>query len=134
MRHLLLKAALDGDFEVDSAGTADWHTGKGPDPRSVEAAADRGINLTGVARQVTPEDLDSFDLIVAMDRSNRDDLLEISPGASPRIRLLRDYADGTDLDVPDPYHGDSGGFAEVLDIVLRNCAALLASEQDLLTK
>lgn len=128
MRHLAAEAGLEDEIEVESAGTEAWHAGKGPDPRSVEAAAARGIRLTGVARQVMPVDFDRFDLVIAMDRSNRDALLELSPDAASRIRLLREHADGADLDVPDPYHGESDGFAEVLDIVLRNCAALLASE------
>ncbi len=69
-----------------------------------------------------------------MDRSNRDDLLAMAPGdeAEERVQLLREYADGRDLDVPDPYYGGENGFAEVVEIVDRNCVALLEEVQGLI--
>src|SRR5271165_4317239 len=58
-------------LEVDSAGTADYHIGSAPDPRSQRAALGRGIDISGLrARQVTAEDFLRFDLILAMDQSN----------------------------------------------------------------
>lgn len=132
MRGLIADAGLDGEIEVESAGTGGWHLGHPPDPRSVEAAAERGVALDGTARLVTPGDFFEFDLLIAMDRSNHSELLEMAPGpeAQARVRLLREFADGPDLDVPDPYYGGSGGFAEVVEIAERNCAALLAAVRD----
>ena len=127
MRGLVAEAGLEDEIEVESAGTGHWHLGHPPDPRSVDAAAARGVELTGTARQVTAADFEAFDMLVAMDRSNRDDLLALAPDgeARSRVRLLRESADGAELDVPDPYYGGEGGFAEVVEIVERNCAALL---------
>ncbi len=127
MRSLVADAGLEGEIEVESAGTGDWHVGHPPDERALSAAAARGITLEGVARQVTAADFEAFDLIVAMDRANRDDLLAIAPHAEARdrVRLLREYAGESDRDVPDPYYGGEDGFAEVVEIVERSCAALI---------
>lgn len=125
MLGLVEKAGLSGRIEIDSAGTGSWHVGNLADPRAIAAAAQRGVELTSRARQVTVTDFDEFDLIVAMDRSNFEDLVEM-PGADPsKVKLLRGYSGDADTDVPDPYYGGDDGFEEVLDIVDRNCRVLL---------
>lgn len=127
MRALIAGSGLDGDVEVESAGTGSWHVGDPPDPRSVAAAAERSIDLAGEARQVGPEDFERFDLLVAMDRSNRDELLSLAPDeeARAKVRLLRELGEGINEDVPDPYYGGEDGFAEVVEIIERNCRALI---------
>ncbi len=81
--------------------------------------------MTGRARQVSTGDFDDFDLLVAMDSDNYEDLVTLAGGDASKVRLLRDYADGEGMPVPDPYYGGDEGFEEVLDIVERNCSALL---------
>ena len=132
MRRLVADAGLEDEIEVESAGTGGWHVGHPPDERATSAAAGRGIELAGEARRVTPQDFGRFDLLVAMDRSNRDALLEMAPGAEDRnkVFLLREFGDDTELDVPDPYYGGDDGFEQVLDIVERSCEALLAEVRD----
>jgi protein-tyrosine phosphatase len=127
MASLIAEAGLEDEIEVDSAGTGSWHVGAPPDPRAVEVAATRGLELAGSARQVDPADFERFDLIVVMDRSNRDLLLDLAPSAEhrDRVRLLREFGDGAELDVPDPYYGAGDGFTEVLEIIERSCSALL---------
>lgn len=134
MRHLLVEEGLVEAVELDSAGTGDWHVGHAPDHRSAGAAASRGIELTGQARQVVSADFESYDLILAMDRSNHDDLLTLAPDedARERVRLLREYdpeaiAAG-ELEVPDPYYGGDDGFEDVLDLVTRACQGLIEAE------
>lgn len=129
MRGLVSEAGLSDEIEVDSAGTGDWHIGDAPDPRAVAAAAARGVELTGAARQFNRDDFAAFDLLIAMDRSNRDVLLATAPDeeAAAKVRLLRSYGDGDGLDVPDPWY--EGGFEEVLAIVERSCEALLVELQ-----
>ncbi len=126
MRGLVAERGLEGAIEVESAGTGDWHIGHPPDERSVAAAAERGVELGGAARQVARGDFEAFDLLIAMDRQNRDDLLAMAQTAEDeaKVRLLRSYADG-ELDVPDPYYGGEDGFAEVVEIVERSCDAML---------
>jgi protein-tyrosine phosphatase len=133
MRHVLLEAGLDSRVGVDSAGTGAWHVGDPADPRARAAAARRGIDLHSIARQVTREDLDSFDLILAADADNQRDLLALAgedPARRGKVRRLRDFDTASvntgELDVPDPYFGGPEGFDQVLDIVDAACRGLLA--------
>ena len=129
MRHLVAKADLEARIAVDSAGTGDWHVGDPPDRRACAVGAKRGIPLSGAARQFTPADFAAYDHVIAMDRSNRDDLLRMAPDADARakVRLLRsfDASAPPDADVPDPYYGGARGFDEVLDLVEEACERLL---------
>ena len=127
MRDLTTEAGLADDITIDSAGTGDWHIGHPPDPRAVEAGAKRGLAVSGKARQVAPSDFENFDLIVAMDRSNHADLIELAGEDDPGIRLLREFGGDEDLDVPDPYFGAGDGFDEVIDLIDRHCRILLDS-------
>ncbi len=130
MRSLVAQAGLQESIELDSAGTGAWHVGSSPDARAVAAARARGIALEGSARQVRPQDLDDFDLVLAMDRSNLCELRQLAGDerGQAKVRLLREFdpnADQEDLEVPDPYYGAPGGFDEVLDLVQAACAGLL---------
>src|SRR5262245_42334662 len=68
--HLAQAAGVADRFEVDSAGTGDWHAGERPDSRATAVARKHGVELPSIARQVTRADFDRFDHIVAMDREN----------------------------------------------------------------
>ncbi len=132
MRGLVADAGLRESIELDSAGMGSWHVGEPPDARATEAALRRGIVLEGSARQVSVEDFDRFDLIVAMDRSNEHALRALAPDESARakVRMLREFdpasaAGRDDLDVPDPYYEGRHGFDVVLDQVQAACAGLL---------
>ena len=115
------------DLVVDSAGTGAWHVGEPPDARMTAAAAEDDLHLSGAARQVTEDDFGDFDLVIAMDRSNLDDLRRLAPDddARNRLRLFREYAGEPGQDVPDPYYGGPDGFREVVDIVRRAAAGLV---------
>ena len=131
MRHLLEEEGLTDEIELDSAGTGAWHIGKPPDARATEAAGTRGITLEGQGRQVSRDDFDDADLILAMDRENLMDVMAIAPDeqAREKVRLLREFdpdaAATGNLDVPDPYYGGADGFENVLDLVERACRGLL---------
>jgi protein-tyrosine phosphatase len=129
MRSLLREEGLEGEIEIDSAGTGGWHAGDPPDARATAAAARRGIVLEGAARQIRPADFETYDLLLAADRENLSVLREIAPSAQARekVRLLRSFDPGShgDLDVPDPYYGGPDGFEEVLDLVEAACRGVL---------
>jgi len=131
MRDLVTREGLQGAIELDSAGTGGWHVGSDPDERATAAARLRGIELSGSARQVGPEDFADFDLLLAMDRSNADDLRSLAPGEPERrkVRLLREFdphaVAADQLEVPDPYYGGEDGFEDVLDLVAASCEGLL---------
>jgi len=123
------KAGVSDRFEVDSAGTGTWHVGEPPDPRMRRVAASHGLKYTGRARQIRPNDLEDFDLIIAMDRENLSDLqrLASTQELDGKIRLLREFDPfgGLHAGVPDPYYGGIDGFEEVYQIVERSTKELL---------
>ena len=123
------------DVEVASAGTGSWHVGAPPDERMRAAGADVGLTLEGAAAQVTREDIAAADLVLAMDRSNYEDLLALAPEQADRIRMFREFEDpsfGPDdaPGVPDPYYGGPDGFAEVVRIVQRSARGLVQAIRD----
>jgi protein-tyrosine phosphatase len=131
MRHLVQEAGLEKGIAIESAGTGDWHVGHTRDKRSRAVGEARGIPLSGTARQFVPEDFDDFDHVLAMDRSNRAELVRLARDDRDRakVALLRSF-DPTapaDAEVPDPYYGGARGFDEVFDICERACRGLLAT-------
>ena len=126
---VLRERAPDLPVEVDSAGTHGYHVGEPPDRRAIAAAARRGIDISSLrARRVARSDFERFDMILAMDRENREALLQASPGEfRARVRLLLEFADVTEemQDVPDPYYGGELGFERVLDLVESAAEGLL---------
>jgi protein-tyrosine phosphatase len=131
-RKYLADSALADKVSVESAGTADWHTGKGPDPRTCEAALKRGYDLSKLqARQATAEDFHNFDLILAMDKSNLANLEALRPANSrAELDLLLQRYDLPRSEVPDPYYGGEQGFEDVLDLLENASQALLAELQE----
>ncbi len=134
LAHRLVAAGLSDLVYVDSAGTGAWHVGQAPDSRSIAVAAQNGIELPGKARRVRLEDFFEFDLVLAMDRSNLEDLkdLESGSGSDAAIKLFLEFdsdPDG-DPDVPDPYYGGADGFQRVFEMVDRTCEALVDHLRD----
>jgi protein-tyrosine phosphatase len=132
-RHMVERAGLAEAIESDSAGTHGYHVGEPPDRRACEEAAARGYDLSAiVARRFAPADFHRFDLILAMDRGHHAHLSRIAPPETAgRLRLFMEFA-GEDAahDVPDPYYGSRGGFAEVLDMIESGAEGLLAAIRD----
>jgi protein-tyrosine phosphatase len=129
LRSLAAREAPELALEIDSAGTAGYHVGEPPDPRTRAAAARRGYDLSALrARVVEPADFERFDLILAMDRENLRVLRRRAPGsAHERLRLFLEFAAAAIAeDVPDPYYGGANGFEEVLDLVESAARGLLA--------
>ncbi|MBL8769019.1 MAG: low molecular weight phosphotyrosine protein phosphatase [Planctomycetes bacterium] len=126
-RAAVLRRGVADHFEIDSAGTGDWHVGEPPDPRSIAIASRHGIDIKAQrARQVRRDDFERFDLILAMDRANERDLRALCPPEhQPRIRRLREYDPVAGHDVPDPWFG-THGFDLVFAMIERCCSRLLA--------
>ncbi|CAE6910510.1 low molecular weight protein-tyrosine-phosphatase [Ectopseudomonas khazarica] len=126
-RHKLRAAGLEGQVQVDSAGTGDWHVGKAPDSRTRQAAQRRGYDLSAQrARQVEVADFQRFDLILAMDQSNLRNLQALRPaGARADLDLYLRRFDLALDEVPDPYYGGEDGFEQVLDLIEQASDALL---------
>lgn len=130
MRHLLEAEKLTDSFLIDSAGTSAYHVGEAPDARSTAAAKRRGIRLSGASRQFVRADFARFDWVIAMDRENQRELLDLAPNAAARqkVHLFRNFdaSAAANADTPDPYYGGEHGFDVVIDICERACRGLLA--------
>lgn len=127
-QHLVNQDGLELYFEIDSAGTGAWHVGQPANSKSREVAQERGVELHSIARKLVHSDLEYFDMIVAMDFNNREDILSMSNRSDlhEKVILLRDFdPDPDDGQVPDPYYGGMDGFNDVFDIVNRSCTELL---------
>lgn len=136
-QHLVNERGLQPYFYVDSAGTSAYHIGEPANSKSQKTANDHGIVLRSRARRFEPDDLQEFDLIVAMDRENLKNIkaLDSDNKYDDKIFLLRDYdPEPDDGEVPDPYYGGIDGFQNVFNIVKRSCEALLDKLEDEIQK
>jgi protein-tyrosine phosphatase len=128
-RDLVAREGLQARFRVESAGTASYHVGEPPDPRTRAVAEQRGIRLASRARAIRRQDLAEFDYILAMDADNLAGVQRLADasGEGAEVHLLREFDPeaGGDLAVPDPYYGGPEGFEHVQAVVERACAGLL---------
>jgi protein-tyrosine phosphatase len=110
------------DWEIDSAGTGDWHIGHAPDKRSIQVAKDRGIDISGQRAQLfDPAFFSSYDRILVMDRQNYNDVVSMagSQEEKEKVTLFLD----NDI-VPDPYY-DSNMFIPVFELIESRCKQLI---------
>ena len=124
-KHVEDQGALEDVF-IDSAGTIGYHAGKPADHRMRSAAQSKGYQLDSISRQVIAEDLSTFDLVIAMDRDNLDDLIRLRESMSfectAAIKLLSDFlGEEWPTDVPDPYYGGDAGFQYVVEMIESAC-------------
>jgi protein-tyrosine phosphatase len=115
--------------EIDSAGTANYHVGEPPDPRSIVEAARHGIDIKHYrGRQLTVEDFHRFDWIIGMDASNMANIARRDPGnGKARIAMLLDLVPGREgADLADPWYGGEDNFHDTWDDVTVGAAALVA--------
>ncbi len=130
LQKLVEERGIGNRFEIDAAGTYSGHHGQLPDPRMQRHASRRGYNLTHRARPITSDDFDHFDIIVAMDESNRRTLMQLaaSPQQQAKIIMMGDYIVKLRAHydyVPDPYYEGSEGFELALDLLEDACGNLL---------
>lgn len=125
------RAGLDDRVEVVSAGTGHWHIGDPMDRRAATVLAAAGYDGSAHrAVQFEPHWHDEYDLVLAMDGSNHEDLTDLTEdGSTERLRMFRDFdprATPHDRDVPDPYYGGDDGFTHVLAVIERTSDAIVS--------
>lgn len=127
-RQIVEEEGASGLFDIDSAGTGNYHIGELPDRRMRLHARNRGIELTHRCRQVDIEDFENFDLIIGMDSSNLHNLRQMAPSveAARKIHSMAEFfsSDARFDHVPDPYYEGSEGFELVLDLLNDGCRNL----------
>lgn len=128
--HIVSRNGMSGRIEADSAGTYGGHRGELPDRRMRNAALYRGYALTHRSRQVSGLDFLDFDLVVAMDDQNYEDLMHLAPSveATHKIKKMSSYLRSHSISyIPDPYYMGAEGFSLVLDLLEDGCLALFES-------
>lgn len=127
-RRYVEQAELAAHIHIDSAGTHDYHIGAGPDPRTQQAARQRGYDMSKLrGRQVEAADFARFDYVLAMDQANLSILERLRPrDAQSHLGLFLEFAARhVEREVPDPYYGGADGFERVLDMVEDAAAGML---------
>jgi protein-tyrosine phosphatase len=115
--------SLNLNVEVDSAGTSGLHKGEAPDHRMRETASELGTPIDELrSRPFVVDDFDRFDIIYAMDKSNRMNILSLARNEDDKSKvflLLNELEPEKDLEVPDPYYGGKQGFIDVYHLLDR---------------
>jgi protein-tyrosine phosphatase len=143
MAEVLIRAELGSRglaerVSVESAGTGDWHLGEQMDRRARAELARRGYDGSAHrARQIRPDWLDRFDLLITMDASNSRGLERMAsgrPGLAERIRLFRSFdpAAPEGAVVPDPYDEGPEEYAVVFDMLRPAASGLVAGLAEVL--
>lgn len=123
MEHLVKEKGLE--WEIDSAGTGDWHIGSAPDKRSIAIAKNYGLDISGqCCRLFTVEDFDAFDRIFVMDQMNLRDVLKLARNEQDKakVKLLLNAET-----VPDPYYEDDQ-FDPVYRMIENGCKRIIEEE------
>jgi protein-tyrosine phosphatase len=129
MNQLIKENHLSNRIMVDSAGIIGFHAGEKADSRMRQHANQRGYNITHISRPISISDFDDFDLIISMDESVYDSLLDKAPSIPHESKVVRMtdfcqiHTDATH--VPDPYYGGASGFEHVIDLLEDSCIGLL---------
>ncbi len=114
---------------VESAGTANYHVGSPPDKRMIQYANDFGVDISNLrARQFVKSDFDEFDVIFAMDQSNKATILRLARNEADRKKVklyLNELFPNEDAEVADPYYGEASNFIEVIELLDKATTAFL---------
>lgn len=120
-KHKIKSSDLEGSIYADSCGTAGYHIGELSDPRTRANAQKNGVTITHRGRQLQSSDLEEFDYILAMDKSNLNNIKRLTDSELhvEKIHLMRSFDPHPGDEVPDPYYGDEKDFQEVFEILDR---------------
>jgi protein-tyrosine phosphatase len=120
MQHLVDEQHLG--WQVDSAGTGNWHVGEAPDKRSIRVAREHSIDISRqICRQFHQSDFRNFDHIFVMDNYNLQDVRDMAPDqhSAEKVKLLL-----VDKEVPDPYY-DNNQFEPVFELIEGGCKDII---------
>jgi protein-tyrosine phosphatase len=124
LRDRLAKSGLD--ISVSSGGTGSWHIGENANPRTIQVLEENDYRINHTAKQVVKNWFEQHDLFLAMDLSNRENLIKIAGKNNQHKVLMYRWFDESlnhlpidhpDLEVPDPYYGELNDFKNVLSMI-----------------
>ncbi len=112
-------------IKVDLAGTANYHSGNTPDPRSIKTAQKHNINIANhESRQFLISDFRTFDYIYVMDKENLKNILKLAQSETDRkkVKLLLGF-----YEVEDPFYRADQGFEVVYYKIEKACKKIITS-------
>ena len=135
LAHGILDSKLNTEyFEVDSAGTSNYHIDSLPDKRSIAVARKNNLDITNQrGRQFIVEDFETYDYIYVMDKSNFDNVIKMARNVEDiaKVKLiLNESHPDKDLEVPDPYYGGDSGFDDVFNMLDEACTIIAQRLKD----
>lgn len=134
LAHGILESKLPSDkFQIDSAGTGNYHIGSPPDERSIKVGKKYGIDISNQkCRQFEVTDFDHFDLIYVMDISNFSTVVKLArnPLDISKVHMILNTENQTLQEVPDPYYGDDEDFKNVFTLLDNSCELISQKLQD----
>jgi protein-tyrosine phosphatase len=124
MKQLVKQKGLENQFEIASAATSTEEIGNSVYPPARRKLAEHGIRCDGkTARQMTNDDYQHYDHIIAMDHNNLRNLKRMfGEDTEHKISLLMDYTHRPG-DVADPWY--TGDFEATWRDVSEGCRKLL---------
>jgi len=130
-KHKITQLGLHESWDGDSCGTSNYHIGDNPDKRTIHCVSKNGVTIKHAARQLSNQDIEEFDLILAMDENNHRDILRLEAASfhQHKIKLMREFDPHGAGNVPDPYWGGENEFQEVFDMLSRSMDNFINSIQ-----
>jgi protein-tyrosine phosphatase len=126
-RNYVINKNLQDKINVDSAGTGNWHVGEKPHEGTIDLLERMSIDTSDLfARQLTGNDLDNFQYIIAMDAENSGVIHRLA-GYDKKVHIARllDFVEGINHeDVPDPYF--TGDFRQAFELIDVGCKEFLS--------
>lgn len=124
MKDLVKKEGLEDRFLIESAAVSREEIGNPVYPPAREMLARHGISCAGKrARQITVQDYEEYDLLIAMDRSNLTRMERIcGRDTQGKIHLMMDFTSRPG-EVADPWY--TGDFTATWRDLEEGCRGLL---------
>lgn len=127
LEHKAKAAGLN--WQIDSAGTGNWHVGEAPHRLSQKVAKLNGVDICEQkARQFKKEDMLEFDKIYVMDSSNYNDVKRMAGELWDESKVdlfLNELHPGKNMGVPDPWYGEEDGYHEVYKMINEACEKIV---------
>ena len=127
LQHKADQAGLD--WQIDSAGTNQYHIGEAPHRFSQKVCLSKGIDISAQrARRFTVKDLETYDIIYGLAEDVLDEMRKIT---GPKAQMsnvkifLSELNEGSTESVPDPWYGDESGYLPVYELIEKTCAAIV---------
>lgn len=124
LKDMVKKAGVDKEFEIKSAATSTEEIGNPVYPPARAKLAEHDISCKGKkAVQMTKEDYEYYDYIIAMDRHNLRNMKRfIGNDEKKKVSLMMDYTDRCG-DVADPWY--TGDFETTWKDIYEGCRGFL---------